>query len=51
MPDIDLILGGHDHSPITAYQGKTLIHKSGQNAEFIGRLDLLFQRNMYDNSF
>ena len=27
---IDLILGGHDHEPLTAYEGTTLIHKIGR---------------------
>jgi 2',3'-cyclic-nucleotide 2'-phosphodiesterase (5'-nucleotidase family) len=39
VPGIDIIIGGHDHDPFTLYQGKTFIHKSGQNAYWLGRLD------------
>ncbi|KDO23762.1 hypothetical protein SPRG_10539 [Saprolegnia parasitica CBS 223.65] len=39
VPRIDIIIGGHDHDPYTLYQGKTFIHKSGQNANWLGRLD------------
>ncbi|RHY71397.1 hypothetical protein DYB30_008952 [Aphanomyces astaci] len=39
VPGIDVIIGGHDHDPFTLYQGKTFIHKSGQNAYWLGRLD------------
>jgi len=37
---INLILGGHDHDPITFYEGGVLIHKSGHNAHFLGVIDL-----------
>ncbi|KAL6050472.1 Bifunctional metallophosphatase/5'-nucleotidase [Balamuthia mandrillaris] len=40
MPDIDVIIGGHDHSPMTFFEGKTLIYKCGQNAEYLGRIDV-----------
>ncbi|OQR89128.1 calcineurin-like phosphoesterase, partial [Achlya hypogyna] len=40
VPRIDVIVGGHDHDPVTLYQGRTFIHKSGQNAMWLGRLDL-----------
>ncbi|OQR94402.1 calcineurin-like phosphoesterase, partial [Thraustotheca clavata] len=39
IPRIDIMIGGHDHDPYTLYQGKTFIHKSGQNAYWLGRLD------------
>lgn len=41
---IDVILGGHDHDPITFYEGGVLIHKSGHNAHFLGVIDLLVDR-------
>jgi 5'-nucleotidase/UDP-sugar diphosphatase len=34
VPGIHLILGGHDHDPITWYEGATLIHKSGYDAHY-----------------
>jgi hypothetical protein len=68
FPQIHVILGGHEHSPITLFQGKTqpslpsynfstylwvlchwewkiktgetLIHKSGHDAYYLGRVDL-----------
>lgn len=40
VPGIDLIIGGHDHQPFTIFQGETMIHKSGQNAYWLGRIDL-----------
>ncbi len=38
---IDVILGGHDHDPITFYEGGVLIHKSGSDAHYLGVIDLL----------
>ncbi|MGQ9371083.1 bifunctional metallophosphatase/5'-nucleotidase [Azospirillum sp. ST 5-10] len=40
VPGIDLILGGHDHEPMTVYQGGTLIMKSGAEAHYLGVIDL-----------
>jgi 5'-nucleotidase/UDP-sugar diphosphatase len=37
---IDLILGGHDHEPITYYEGTTLIHKAGFDAHWFAAVDL-----------
>lgn len=37
---INMILGGHDHDPITFYEGGVLIHKSGHNAHFLAAIDL-----------
>lgn len=37
---IDLILGGHDHEPLTAYEGTTLIHKAGYDAKWLAAVDL-----------
>ncbi len=37
---IDLILGGHDHEPLTAYEGTTLIHKAGYDAKWLSVIDL-----------
>jgi len=38
---IDLILGGHDHDPISFYEGSTLILKAGHNARYLGVIKLL----------
>ncbi|AWK85545.1 bifunctional metallophosphatase/5'-nucleotidase [Azospirillum thermophilum] len=37
---IDLILGGHDHDPISFYEGSTLILKAGHDAQYLGVIDL-----------
>ncbi|MEQ1869820.1 MAG: bifunctional UDP-sugar hydrolase/5'-nucleotidase, partial [Vicinamibacterales bacterium] len=40
FPDIDVIVGGHEHYPITSVAGRTLISKAGMNARFVARIDL-----------
>ena len=37
---IQLILGGHDHDAIASQENGVLIFKAGQNAEFLGVIDL-----------
>ncbi|MDR6774569.1 5'-nucleotidase C-terminal domain-containing protein [Azospirillum sp. BE72] len=37
---IDLILGGHDHDPISFYEGSTLILKAGQDARYLSVVKL-----------
>eukprot|EP00808_Paulinella_micropora_P009291 g47748.t1 len=37
---ITLLVGGHDHTPVQQLEGTTLIFKSGQNAAFLGVIDL-----------
>lgn len=37
---IDLILGGHDHDPITFEESGTLIHKSGSDGHYLGVIHL-----------
>lgn len=48
VPGISVILGGHDHDPITWYEGGTLIHKSGQDARYLGRIDLVIDKKTTD---
>jgi 5'-nucleotidase / UDP-sugar diphosphatase len=43
VPQIDLILAGHEHQVIT-FQRSTLIHKSGYDARYLGRLDLEIEK-------
>jgi 2',3'-cyclic-nucleotide 2'-phosphodiesterase (5'-nucleotidase family) len=45
VPEIDVILGGHDHDPITWYDDRTFVHKSGQNAYYLARIDLLIEKD------
>ncbi len=40
VPEIDIILGGHDHDPIVWNVKKTLIMKTGQNGYFLGKIVL-----------
>jgi 5'-nucleotidase len=40
-PEIDLIIGGHEHVPITTQIGKTLISKAGCDARFVARIDFI----------
>ncbi len=40
VPGIDLILGGHEHVPLDARVGRTLILKAGSDARLLGRIDL-----------
>jgi 2',3'-cyclic-nucleotide 2'-phosphodiesterase (5'-nucleotidase family) len=41
FPEIDLIVGGHEHFPITASHNRTLISKTGSDAKYVGRIDLV----------
>jgi 5'-nucleotidase len=40
VPGIDLILGGHEHIPLDARVGRTLILKAGSDARLLGRIDV-----------
>jgi 5'-nucleotidase len=40
FPAIDVIVGGHEHIPITATVGQTLISKSGTDARHVARIDV-----------
>jgi len=43
---IDVILGGHDHDPITFYEGGVLIAKAGYDAHYLAAIDLVVDRVM-----
>lgn len=40
FPEIDLIVGGHEHYPIMATAERTLISKAGSDAKFVARIDV-----------
>lgn len=40
VPEIDLIAGGHEHVPLDARVGRTLILKTGSDAVALGRIDV-----------
>jgi 5'-nucleotidase/UDP-sugar diphosphatase len=42
---IDLILGGHDHFPVSLLIGNTLILKSGSNAEYLGVVNIAVDKS------
>jgi len=44
VPDIDLILGGHDHDPIAIRETGALVLKAGQDARWLGEIDMLVER-------
>ena len=40
FPQIGVIIGGHEHFPITATENRTLISKAGSDAKFVARVDV-----------
>ncbi|PYN23967.1 MAG: bifunctional metallophosphatase/5'-nucleotidase [Candidatus Rokuibacteriota bacterium] len=42
---VDVILGGHEHDPLVAEEGKTLITKSGSDARYLVQVDLWLTRD------
>jgi 5'-nucleotidase len=40
FPEIDLVIGGHEHYLITAAERKSFISKAGSDAKFVARIDL-----------
>lgn len=45
VPGIDVIIGGHEHYPITVMTGQTLISKAGMDARAVARIDLTRRPN------
>lgn len=41
---IDLVLGGHDHDPVSILENGPLVLKAGQDARWVGQVDLLVDR-------
>ncbi len=41
VPEIDVIVGGHEHYPISVTTGRTLISKAGMDARNVARLDIV----------
>jgi 2',3'-cyclic-nucleotide 2'-phosphodiesterase (5'-nucleotidase family) len=46
---IDLVLGGHDHDPMSIYEGGTLIAKAGYDAHYLLVVDLEVDRVKEDD--
>ena len=38
--EVDVILGGHEHEPLVAEEGRTLITKAGSDARYVVQVDL-----------
>ena len=43
---IDIVLGGHDHDPITIFEGGKLIVKAGYDLHYLAAIDLTLERVM-----
>lgn len=43
--DVDVILGGHEHDPLVAEEGKTLITKAGSDARYLVQVDVWLTRD------
>src|SRR4029453_7932824 len=43
--DVDMILGGHEHEPLVAEEGKTLITKAGSDARYLVQVDVWLTRD------
>ena len=43
--DVDVILGGHEHEPLVAEEGKTLITKAGSDARYLVQIDVWLTRD------
>ncbi|TDH67137.1 hypothetical protein CCR75_001900 [Bremia lactucae] len=51
VPSIHLILGGHDHYPVTSVAGvSTLLHKSGRDACWLGAIEMTIS-SLIDTDF
>ncbi len=51
FPEIDIVVGGHEHSPITVTQNRTLISKAGSEAEYVARIDVARRGTQVDRHF
>jgi 5'-nucleotidase len=40
VADVDVVLGGHEHEPLVAEEGKAVITKAGSDARYLVELDL-----------
>jgi 2',3'-cyclic-nucleotide 2'-phosphodiesterase (5'-nucleotidase family) len=48
FPEINLIVGGHEHFPITSAAGATLISKAGSDAKAVARIDLRYTNGVLE---
>ena len=51
FPEIDLVVGGHEHYPIVVTANRTLISKAGTDARFVARIDIDKRNGMTERYF
>lgn len=51
FPEIDVIVGGHEHYPIIVTANRTLITKAGTEARFVARIDIDKQDGVTERFF
>jgi 5'-nucleotidase len=51
FPSIDVVIGGHEHYPITVMRNRTLISKAGSEARFVARIDIDRRDSSLDRHF
>lgn len=51
FPEIDVVIGGHEHYPIVVTANRTLISKAGSDARFVARIDLDTRRGLTERFF
>ena len=40
--EVDVVIGGHEHEPLVAEEGRTLVTKAGSDARYLVQIDLWF---------
>lgn len=51
FPEIDLVIGGHEHYPIVVTANRTLLSKAGSDARFVARIDIDKRRGVVERYF
>ncbi len=51
FPEIDVVIGGHEHYPIIVTANRTLLSKAGSDARFVARIDIDKRRGVVERYF
>ncbi|MGE3513080.1 MAG: bifunctional UDP-sugar hydrolase/5'-nucleotidase [Vicinamibacterales bacterium] len=51
FPEIDVVIGGHEHYPIIMTANRTLLSKAGSDARFVARIDIDRRRGLVERFF
>lgn len=51
FPEIDVVIGGHEHYPIIMTANRTLLSKAGSDARFVARIDIDSRRGVVERFF